>query len=100
MKPIDRIMRQNVPGYAYMKKAMPQVGAGREPKAQPKKKNYTLTEIAPSGKAVLRKGVTVTQAARKLNRYEETGLTPQGVFDLIERAHNLEQRVKTLEDWL
>lgn len=36
----------------------------------------------------------------KLNRYEETGLTPQGVFDLIERAHNLEQRVKTLEDWL
>ena len=50
--------------------------------------------------AVLRKGVTVTQAARKLNRYEETGLTPQGVFDLIERAHNLEQRVKTLEDWL
>ena len=48
----------------------------------------------------MRKGVTVTQAARKLNRYEGTGLTPQGVFDLIERAHNLEQRVKTLEDWL
>ncbi len=99
MKPIDRIMRQNVPGYAYMKKAMPQVGEGREPKAQPKKKNYTLTEIAPSGKAVLRKGVTVTQAARKLNRYEETGLTPQGVFNLIERAHNLERRVEKLEGW-
>ena len=36
---IDRIMRQNVPGYAYMKKAMPQPGAGREPKTQPKKEN-------------------------------------------------------------
>ena len=48
----------------------------------------------------MRKGVTVTQAARKLNKYEATGLTPQEVFNLIERAHNLEKRVKTLEDWL
>ena len=100
MKQFDRIMKDNVPGYGYMKKAMPQPGAGREPKTQPKKKTYTLTETAPSGKAVLRKGVTVTQAARKLNKYEATGLTPQEVFNLIERAHNLEKRVKTLEDWL
>lgn len=101
MKQFDRIMKDNVPGYGYMKKAMPQVGAGRERKTQPQqKKPYNLTETAPSGKAVLRKGVTVTQAARKLNRYEETGLTPQEVFNLIERAHNLEKRVKTLEDWL
>ena len=103
MKPIDRIMKDNVPGYSYMKKAMPQVGAGRERKTKPQpqqKKPYNLTETAPSGKAVLRKGVTVSQAARKLNRYEETGLTPQEVFNLIERAHNLEKRVKTLEDWL
>ena len=99
MKPIDRIMRQNVPGYAYMKEAIPQA-AEREPKKKRQQKPRTLTEIAGSGKAVLRKGVTVTQAARKLNRYEGTGLTPQGVFDLIERAQNLEQRVKTLEDWL
>ena len=48
----------------------------------------------------MRKGVTVTQAARKLNKYEATGLTPQEVFNLIGRAHNLEKRVKTLEDWL
>lgn len=99
MKQIDRIMRQNVPGYGYMKKAMPQIGAGRESKTQRQKKLRTLTEIAGSGKAVLRKGVTVTQAARKLNRYEETGLTPQEVFNLIERAHNLERRVKKLEGW-
>ena len=101
MKQFDRIMKDNVPGYGYMKKAMPQVGAGRERKTQPQqKKPYNLTETAPSGKAVLRKGVTVTQAARKLNKYEATGLTPQEVFNLIERAHNLEKRVKTLEDWL
>lgn len=97
---IDRIMRQNVPGYSYMKKAMPQVGAGRERKTQPqRKKPYNLTETVPSGKAVLRKDVTVAQAARKLNRYEETGLTPQEVFNLIERAYNLEQRVEKLEGW-
>lgn len=100
MKPIDRIMKNNVPGYAYMKKAMPQVGAGRElKKPQAKKKTYALTETAPSGKAVLRKGVTVTQAARKLNKYEATGLSPQEVFNLIERAHNLEKRVEKLEGW-
>ena len=100
MKQFDRIMKDNVPGYGYMKKAMPQVGAGRERKTQPQqKKPYNLTETAPSGKAVLRKGVTVTQAARKLNRYEETGLTPQEVFNLIERAHNLERRVEKLERW-
>ena len=38
-------------------------------------------------------------AARKLNRSEETGLTPQGVFNLIERARNLERRVEKLEGW-
>lgn len=100
MKPIDRIMKNNVPGYAYMKKAMPQIGAGRERKPQQqKKKTYALTETAPSGKAVLRKGVTVTQAARKLNKYETTGLTPQEVFNLIERAQALERRVEKLEGW-
>ncbi len=96
---IDRIMKKEVPGYAYMKKAMPQQGAARETKTKRQRKPRTLTETAPSGKAVLRKGVTVTQAARKLNRYEETGLAPQEVFNLIERAHNLEKRVEKLEGW-
>lgn len=99
MKPIDRIMKKEVPGYAYMKKAMPQAGAAREPKTPRKQKPRTLTEIEAGGKAVLRKGVTVKQAARKLNRYEETGLAPQEVFNLIERARNLEKRVEKLEGW-
>lgn len=99
MKPIDRIMQKNVPAYAYMKKAMPQAAAAREPKTPRQRKPRTLTEVEAGGKAVLRKGVTVKQAARKLNGYESTGLTPQGVFDLIERAHNLEKRVEKLEGW-
>lgn len=100
MKPIDRIMKDNVPGYSYIAKgAARAVSEAREPKTPRQKKPVQLTEIGKSGKAVLRKGVTVTQAARKLNRYEGTGLTPQGVFDLIERAHNLERRVEKLERW-
>ena len=43
-------MKDNVPGYGYMKKAMPQVGAGRERKTQPQqKKPYNLTEICACG---------------------------------------------------
>ena len=100
MKPIDRIIKKEVPGYCYIAKGEARaVSAGRESKTQRQRKPRTLTETAPSGKAVLRKGVTVTQAARKLNRYEETGLAPQEVFNLIERARNLERRVEKLERW-
>ncbi len=51
------------------------------------------------GKPVLRKGVSVNQAARKLNAYEATGLTPQQVLDLMERERNLTRRVEKLEGW-
>ena len=85
MKPIDRIMKKEVPGYSYIAKGVGRaVSAAREPKTPRQKKPVQLTEIGKSGKAVLRKGVTVT---------------PQGVFDLIERAHNLERRVEKLENW-
>jgi len=100
VKQFDRIMKKEVPGYSYIAKgAARAVSAARESKTQRQRKPRTLTEIAGSGKAVLCKGVTVTQAARKLNRYEETGLAPQEVFNLIERAHNLERRVEKLEGW-
>ena len=46
-----------------------------------------------------RKGVTVNQAARKLNAYEATGLTPQEVLNLMERERNLTRRVEKLEGW-
>lgn len=75
-------------------------GTGTENAAKKENLHADRDSAQRKGKAVLRKGVTVTQAARKLNKYEATGLTPQEVFNLIERAHNLEKRVKTLEDWL
>lgn len=49
--------------------------------------------------SVLREGVSVNQAARKLYAYEETGLTPQEILNLMERERNLTMRVEKLEGW-
>ena len=73
--------------------------AQREQKQTAKKKKvYTLTERDGS-KAALRKGVTVAQATRKLAAYEATGLSPQEVFNLMEREQNLTRRIEKLESW-
>lgn len=100
-KGFDRTMRQEVPCYNQIKKALPRgkMGRQREKKQTGQKKLCILTEHSPSGKAVLRKGVTVTQAARKLSAYEATGLTPKEVVDLMERERNLTRRVVQLESW-
>lgn len=102
-KGFDRTMRQEVPCYDQIKKVLPRGKMGqqreREKKQSSQKKLYILTEHSPSGKAVLRKGVTVTQAARKLSAYEATGLTPKEVVDLMERERNLTRRVVQLESW-
>ena len=92
MKAADRVLKQHVPYYSQMKKALP---------ASPrKKKEYRLTSWSQNGsKAVLREGVSVNQAARKLYAYEETGLTPQEVLNLMERERNLTIRVEKLEGW-
>lgn len=99
MKAADRVLKQHVPYYGQMKKALP--ASPREKKAKPrKKKEYRLTSWSQSGsKAVLRDGVSVNQAARKLHAYEETGLTPQEVLNLMERERNLTMRVEKLEGW-
>lgn len=104
MKAIDHTMKSVVPEYGHIKRAMPSVTQGRqrEKKTQGsrKKKEYLLTERSQNeNKAVLRKGVTVNQAARKLNAYEATGLTPQEVLNLMERERNLTRRVEKLEGW-
>lgn len=97
-KALDRVMKNTVPYYSQIKRAMPREN---KPKGggQQKKKLYLLTEYSPSGKAVLRKGVTVTQAAKKLSAYEATGLTPQEVLNLMERERNLTQRLIKMESW-
>lgn len=75
-------------------------GRQRENKTPGNKKPRLLTERSQNeGKPVLRKGVSVNQAARKLNAYEATGLTPQQVLDLMERERNLTRRVEKLEGW-
>lgn len=102
MRAADSAMKRVIPEYGHIKKAMPQVNTGRqrERKTKGKKRVYLLTEQSQNeGKPVLRKGVTVNQAARKLNAYEATGLTPQQVLDLIERERNLTRRVEKLESW-
>ena len=56
VKPIDRIMKDNVPGYSYIAKgAARAVSEAREPKTPRQKKPVQLTEIGKSGKAVLEK---------------------------------------------
>lgn len=99
MKAADRVLKQHVPYYGQMKKALP--ASPREKKTKPRKKKvYRLTSWSQNGsKAVLRDGVSVNQAARKLYDYEETGLTPQEVLNLMEREHNLTMRVEKLEGW-
>ena len=102
MSMINSTMKKIVPEYGYIKKAMPQVNAGRQRENKPpgNKKPRLLTERSQNeGKPVLRKGVSVNQAARKLNAYEATGLTPQQVLDLMERERNLTRRVEKLEGW-
>lgn len=64
-----------------------------------KQKKTTLTEINHNGKTVLKGKTTVAAAVKKLHDYEETGLLPYEVRNLIERAHNLEKRVEKLEGW-
>lgn len=69
-------------------------------KKKHKKQLRTLTEYSESGsKPILCHGVTVNQAAKKLYEYEQTGLSPREILNLITRAENLEERVKKLESW-
>ena len=64
------------------------------------KKRERLTEISTgSGKPVLRQNVGVVRAAKKLFDYEETGLSPYEVIQLIERERNLTEKVKKMQDW-
>lgn len=65
-----------------------------------KKRRTRLTEISQgSGKAIVSDGVTVNQAVKKLYEYENTGLSPLEVKNLIEREKNLSAKVLKMQDW-
>lgn len=82
-----------VAGQQKKKKQKQQVTGSR------KQNRPQLTEINHNGKAVLKGKTTVVVAVKKLHDYEETGLLPHEVHNLIERAHNLEKRIEKLEGW-
>lgn len=97
MGAMDHTLKQTVPYYSAMKRA----GAFRQPqKPQKRQKRKTLTEYSQNGqKAILKPHVTVNQAAKKLYDYEQTGLSPHEVANLVEQAQNLTRRVKKYESW-
>ena len=65
-----------------------------------KKRRTRLTEISQgSGKAIISEGVTVNQAVKKLYDYENTGLSPLEVKNLIEREKNLSEKVLKIQGW-
>lgn len=101
MKMNDYAMKDIVPHYGAVKAGMKYIEkqAGKGGKGK-KARRVRLTEISRgSGKAVLCQGVGVSRAAKKLFDYEETGLTPAEILNLIERERNLTAQIKKMQDW-
>jgi ribosomal protein S15P/S13E len=93
---MDHTLKKTVPYYSTMKRA----GAFKQQEPRKRQKRTTLTEYSQNGqKAVLKPQVTVNQAAKKLYDYEQTGLSPHEVANLVEQVQNLTRRVKKYESW-
>lgn len=93
---MDRTLKKTVPYYSTMKRA----GAFKQQEPRKRQKRTTLTEYSQNGqKAVLKPHVTVNQAAKKLYDYEQIGLSPHEVANLVEQVQNLTRRVKKYESW-
>ena len=96
MGAMDKTLKQTVPYYSTMKRA----GAFKRQEPRKRQKRTTLTEYSQNGqKAILKPHVTVNQAAKKLYDYEQTGLSPHEVANLVEQVQNLTRRVKKYESW-
>lgn len=93
---MDHTLKKTVPYYSTMKRA----GAFKQQEPWKRQKRTTLTEYSQNGqKAVLKPHVKVNQAAKKLYDYEQTGLSPHEVANLVEQVQNLTRRVKKYESW-
>lgn len=93
---MDHTLKKTVPYYSTMKRAE----AFKQQEPRKRQKRTTLTEYSQNGqKAVLKPHVTVNQAAKKLYDYEQTGLSPHEVANLVEQVQNLTRRVKKYESW-
>ena len=93
---MDHTLKKTVPYYSTMKRA----GAFKQQEPRKRQKRTTLTEYSQNGqKAVLKPHVTVNQAAKKLYDYEQTGLSPHEVANLVEQVQNLTRRVTKYVSW-
>ena len=93
---MDHTLKKTVPYYSTMNRA----GAFKQQEPRKRQKITTLTEYSQNGqKAILKPHVTVNQAAKKLYDYEQTGLSPHEVANLVEQVQNLTRRVKKYESW-
>lgn len=93
---MDHTLKKTVPYYRTMKRA----GAFKQQEPRKRQKRTTLTEYSQNGqKAILKPHVTVNQAAKKLYDYEQTGLSPHEVANLVEQVQNLTRRVEKYESW-
>ena len=93
---MDHTLKKTVPYYSTMKRA----GAFKQQEPRKRQKRTTLTEYSQNGqKAVLKPHVTVNQAAKKLYDYEQIGLSPHEVANLVEQVQNLTRPVKKYESW-
>lgn len=93
---MDHTLKKTVPYYSTMKRA----GAFKQQEPRKRQKRTTLTEYSQNGqKAILKPHVTVNQAAKKLYDYEQTGLSPHEVANLVEQVQSLTRRVKKYESW-
>lgn len=96
MSYMDHTLKKTVPYYSTMKRA----GAFKQQEPRKRQKRTTLTECSQNGqKAILKPHVTVNQAAKKLYDYEQTGLSPHEVANLVEQVQNLTRRVEKYESW-
>lgn len=100
MRATNNAMRGYIP-HNDIVSAGARIVAGQQKKSGTgrKKKRTAMTGIDQSGKIVLKGKTTAVAAVKKLFEYEATGLSPQEVRNLMERAHNLEKRVEKLEGW-
>lgn len=84
--------------YAGVKMAVKEQRGSRSKGKQ--KHRARLTEISQgSGKAIISNGATVNQAIKKLYDYENTGLSPMEIKNLMEREKNLTARLLKMQNW-
>ncbi len=89
-------LKQTVPYYSTMKRA----GRSEATEAAEAAEENDTDRIQPErAESHIKPHVTVNQAAKKLYDYEQTGLSPHEVANLVEQVQNLTRRVKKYESW-